>query len=474
MIRVLIFLAVILLLAFGASWLADHPGTVAITFGGQEYVFSTLFGLVALLAAAAVLLVVWTVLRFVLRVPSLMSIASATRRRQRGYAALSRGMVAVGSGDADNARRHASEASRLLRGDPMALLLKAQSAQLSGDREQAEQVFTAMLEHPETRTLALRGLYMEAVRRKDPSAALAHAEAAQKIATLPWSATAVLQARAAQGDWAAALRLVDRNVGGRITDRLTGNRLRAVLLAALAIDVADRNPEEALDAAKDALKLAPTLVPAAVVAGRLLARKGEVRKATKIIETAYSAIQHPDLANVYLQVRPGDSAADRLSRAEALARCAPHAVESRLVMAQAALDAREIAMARAVMAPLIDPEAGRPTRRTCLTMADIEEAENGETGALLEWLQRASRGARDPAWIADGVVSNTWAPVSPVTGRIDAFVWETPQDQLFLEQEHRPVSLASRSTPALAAEKVTEEPRLEQAERAVESAGVEA
>lgn len=427
MVRVLIFLAVVLAIAFGASWLADHPGTVAITFGGREYLFSTLFGLVAVLAAAVVLLIVWSVLRFVLKIPSLMSMASANRRRQRGYAALSRGMVAVGSGDAEGARRSATEATRLLPREPMALLLTAQSAQLSGDRAGAEQTFTAMLEHPETRTLALRGLYMEAVRRQDAVAALQHAEAAQKIATLPWAATALLQARAAARDWSGALRLVERNVGARVIDRLAGNRQRAVLLAGLAQDSLERHPEEALEAAREALKLAPNLVPAAAMAGRLLGRKGDLRRATRIIEAAYAETPHPDLANVYLYLRHGDSAHDRLTRAEALTQFAPDAAESHLILAHAALDTRDYPAARAAVAPLI--ETGRPTRRACLTMADIEEAEHGgDTGALYEWLQRASRGAPDPAWIADGVVAERWAPVSPVTGRLDAFRWEVPPD----------------------------------------------
>ncbi len=439
MIRVLIFLALVLALAFGASWMADHPGTVDVTFGGQAYGFSTLFGLVALLAAALLLIVLWTLLRFLLRIPSLMTVASATRRRQRGYAALSRGMVAVGSGDAETARRNAAEASRLLRREPMALLLKAQSAQLSGDRAQAEETFAAMLDHPDTRTLALRGLYMEAVRRNDAVAALAHAEAAQKITTLPWAANAVLQARAAESDWAGALKAVERNAGARVIDRLTANRQRAVLMTAMAMETAARSPDEALDLAKEALKLAPTLVPAAALAGRLLTHKGDTRRAAKIIETAYAETPHPDLADAYVHIRPGDVAADRLARAEVLARCAPDAPESGLVVAKAALDARDFAAARTAIAPLIDSEPGhRPSRRACLTMAEIEEAEFGETGALFEWLQRASRGGRDPAWIADGAVSDHWAPLSPVTGRLDAYKWETPQDQLAADYDHRP------------------------------------
>jgi HemY protein len=45
-----------------------------------------------------------------------------------------------------------------------------------------------------------------------------------------------------------------------------------------------------------------------------------------------------------------------------------------------------------------------------------------------EWLARGSRAPRDPAWIADGVISRSWAPASPVTGKLDAFVWTTPPE----------------------------------------------
>lgn len=427
MIRVLMFLVLVLLVAFGASWMADHPGTVRITFGGQEYAFSTLAGAVALVVAALAIVAVWSLLRFLFRAPSLVSGASTARRRQRGHAALSRGMIAVGSGDAEAARRHAEAASRLLKHDPMALLLQAQSAQMSGDRKQAEQVFTTMLQHPDTRTLALRGLYMEAVRRGDRPAALAHAESAQKLATLPWSTQAIVQERAAVGDWAEALKGIERRAAARIIDRPTANRHRAVLMTAMAHDAMERSPDEALTLARDALKLAPTLVPAAATAGTLLARKGEVRRATKILETAYAGMPHPDLAAAYLYLRHGDSAADRLVRAESLARQAPHDPESALMLARAALDVRDFARARRELAPLLD---GRPTRRTCLLMAEIEEAEHGETGALLEWLQRASRAPRDRAWVADGSTFERWSPVSPVSGQLDTVTWTTPLEHI--------------------------------------------
>jgi HemY protein len=59
-------------------------------------------------------------------------------------------------------------------------------------------------------------------------------------------------------------------------------------------------------------------------------------------------------------------------------------------------------------------------------MAEIEEVEHGDDGRAREWMARAVHAARDPAWTADGFVSDRWLPVSPVTGRLDAFQWKVP------------------------------------------------
>ncbi len=431
MLRVLIYFAVVVLLALGVVWMADHPGTVEVVFAGREYQASALVGLIALLVAAAAVAILWSLLRFVLRLPSLMSMASRSRRRQRGFTALSRGMVAIGSGDLAAAQRHSAEADRFLKREPMVLLLKAQTAQLGDDRGAAEGTFAEMLNHPETRALGLRGLHIEAVRRNDPEAAYAYAEEALKAGTLPWAGQAVLDHRAQRGDWAGALTAVERNAGGRLVDRATADRQRAVLNTALATEIAEREPDEALSLLREALKSEPTLVPAAALAGRLLTRKGDIRRASKLVEAAYAATPHPDLADAYVGVRPGDAAADRLTRAETLAGLAPRHPESRMAVSRAALEAREFDRARAALKPLVEAEDGaRPTVRVCRLMAEIEEAEHGDSGALYEWLQRAARAPRDPAWVADGVASDRWAPVSPVTGRLDAFVWMVPQEKL--------------------------------------------
>ena len=100
----------------------------------------------------------------------------------------------------------------------------------------------------------------------------------------------------------------------------------------------------------------------------------------------------------------------------------PGHIEGALALARAALDAQQFGKARAALAAYL----GTPTRRIALLMAELERAEHSDEGRAREWLARALHAAPDPAWTADGHVSDRWLPVSPVTGRLDAFDWRVP------------------------------------------------
>lgn len=425
--RALAFLALLAVAAYGATWVADHPGTVTIVWNGYEVATSLAIGLIGVLIAAIVIGFIWAIVRGFITLPETLVRGSRDRRRAKGFSALSRGMVAVGSGDPLAARRHANDAERLLGAEPLTLLLKAQAAQISGDREAAEQAFQRMVNDPETRVLGLRGLFVEARRREDDASARAYAaEAARLAPSVTWANEAVLEAQCADGDWSGANETVERRASLGLIDKSTARRQRAVLLTAAAQEREAGEPEAATERVLKAVKLAPDLVPAAVLAARLMVRRGDLRKGAKIIEAAWRAGPHPDLAKTYLNLRTGDSVRDRMARAETLAKISSWHPEARLAMAQAAYEAREFGQARDALAPLL---ADRPTVRACLTMARIEEAEHGAgSGRTREWLSRAAHAPRDPLWIADGVASETWAPVSPVSGRLDAFVWKTPTE----------------------------------------------
>ena len=382
--------------------------------------------------------------------------------RARGLAALSRGFIAAGAGNVRAARRAAAEAHKSVPHEPLAMLLRAQAAQIGGDGAAAQAAFHDMAGRDDTRLLGLRGLFVEATRRGDTEAARHYAQQAHGLQPLPWSAKAALDHRASESDWRGALRVLDTTIAAKLIDAATGQRQRAVLTTAVARDLETTAPDEALQLARDALRGAPDLVPAAALAARLLARRGDLRKAAKLIERTWTRADHPDLAQVYLNLRVGDSNNDRLARAQTLFRLARDSAEGRLMVAEAALATRDVALARATLAPLLDDPL-RPSVRTCLLLAEIEETENGTTGKVREWLARASRAPRDPVWMADGIAYDVWMPVSPTTGEIDAVKWQKPIERLSPAVEGttqpslgHPIEEAPPTLPAIAA--VPEQP----------------
>jgi HemY protein len=458
MIRVALFFVSLALIAFGVGWLADRPGEVVLTWQGWRIETS-----VAVLAAAVLLLIVlvmslWSLVRTILRSPDHFVTFLRNRRGVRGYTAISQGLVAVGSGDARAARKYAGEAERIAPGEPLALLLSAQSAQLSGDRPGAERAFRAMAARSDTKLLGLRGLFVEAQRRGDAHAARAYAEEAANTApSLAWAGQAVLEFRCAAADWAGALATLENNFRAGLVDKPTYRRHRAVLLTARALAIRDSDPDRARALALEAVKLAPTLVPAAALAGRFLAEREDLRKASRVIETAWKANPHPDLAVTYAYLRFGDSARDRLARVQSLARRTPGDVEGAIAVARAAIDAQDFGTARIALAPL----TGAPTQRVAMLMAELEQAEHGDEGRAREWMARAVRAARDPAWTADGFISDRWLPVSPVTGRIDAFEWKVPLAQLggpVIEEDALPPPVAVAAGPVVTAAAPVPEP----------------
>jgi HemY protein len=237
-----------------------------------------------------------------------------------------------------------------------------------------------------------------------------------------WASQAVLGFRCAKGDWGGALTILDNNLASGLIDKHAWRRQRGVLLTARALELENVDRDLSRESVMEAVKLAPTLVPAAVLASKYQSEAHQVRRSMRIVEAAWLAHPHPDLADAYAHVKLGDSARQRLTRVETLAAKAPGHLEGALAIARAAIDAAEFARARAALAPFVDA----PTQRVALLMAEIERTEHGDSGRARAWTLRAVRARHDPVWTADGYVSDKWRPVSPVSGRLDAFQWQTP------------------------------------------------
>jgi HemY protein len=429
-IRILTFVLIVLALAAGFSWLADRPGELSLIWQGQRIETSLMVGATLLVALiAAILIVVWLV-RVIAFSPHSIARYFRVRKKDRGYQALSTGLIAAGAGDAILARKMTARTRGLLRADqePLIHLLEAQTALIEGKHDDARRKFELMSEDPETRELGLRGLYLEAKRLGANEAARQYAErAAEKAPHLAWATLATLDERSQSGRWDEAIHILDQGRTSHVIDRKEADRKKAVLLTARAREKLDADPKAARDDALAALKLDSTLVPAGLIAAKALFREDSLRKAASVLEKLWKQTGHPDVARAYIRARSGDSATDRLKRARKLEALKPNNGVSLQVVAETALEARELLLARS-MAEAAARVA--PTESIFLLLADIEEADTGDDGRIRHWMNQALKSPRDAAWIADGVVSEEWLPVSPVSGRLDAFEWKMPVNMI--------------------------------------------
>ncbi len=434
MLRVLWFLVVLGLLAVGAIWLAERPGTVTLVWMGYraDTSFALLLGAVVLIAVmAAFLYRLWLFFR---RAPAALGRVRRENRRRRGYLALTRGMVAVAAGDAEGAGKQVKKADVLL-GDPaLTMLLSAQAAQLAGDEAAAANFFRQMLDRPETEFLGVRGLLTQAMKGDDREEALLQAKAAHRLRPeSEWVTRNLFDLQVAAGHWSDARETLGKAVRNKMSLGDEARHRGAVLDYLQSIEfLANGDQTRALKLARKAHQQEPGFVPAAVHLGRMLNEAGKPRKAEAVIESAWRVAPHPDLVEPYVTARKARDPLKKAAAVERLASFNPDNDESHLVMAAAALEASLWGEARKHLQPALDRE--RQSARVCRMMAQLEESEHGDTEAARQWLLRATYGDADPAWVCGrcGHAAGQWPAICWHCGEFDSSQWRTPPGVVIL------------------------------------------
>lgn len=430
MTKIFVYILGVTALVVGAVWLADRPGLVTVQWEGWRADTSVPVLLAILAATVTLLTAVARTLLMLRRVPRRIAETHRTRRGHKGYLALSGGFAAIAAGDAHRALRLAKEAEARLKDPSLTLLLSAQAAELAGDIVSARGSYDALLERPETTLIGLRGLIGQLRKEDKHDEALALAVRAVSLRSdAAWAVQALFEEQSHAGLWADAEATLNHNPRAKAFSPEREQHLRAALATGRAIRVQeDGDRSGALKLARQALGHQPDFVPAAVLAVRLHTAEGKERKAAAVVEEAWRRAPHPELARACFDIWPGDNALRRAQRAERLAAFNPDHIDSKLVVAEAFLDAELWGQARSQLAPL----AENACRRAAVLMARLEQAERGNAEAATEWLRHASEAPAAPAWRCNSCVGEApkWSLRCPSCGAFDSIVWTVPTRSL--------------------------------------------
>ena len=422
-----VFLILTVCIILGEVWLADNPGEVTVYWRGYRIDTSVaiiLHVVAFLIAVVALAYRFWSALR---RAPQQIRLRRQLRRERRGYDALSQGLIAAAAGDSTGALRQAKKAGVLLSSPPIAKLLTAQAAELTGDKNVAREHYQALADDPQTALLGIRGLLEQARNAGNSEEALRLADEAYRLRP---DAEGLLEQRLElqiEGNyWEDAEATVQEAVNRKEMDAEDGAKRRAVMMFEQArLAMLSQENERALSLLQTATKLHPQFIAGQMKLAEQLGAKNKARRASRIIEKCWATTPHPNLAAVYRALEPELDALAQVKRFESLFECNPGHVESHLALAEAALAAELWGQART---HLVKVSESRITPRLCRLMATLEEAQCQDRDKAQHWLAQTAMAEPDMAWLCRscGAESETWQVRCSNCGFFNGIFWGKP------------------------------------------------
>lgn len=434
LLKILFFVVIVAGLSFGAGLLIETGSGVRIAVANMEFTLGPLQATIALL----VLLVgVWllirlagllvAVVRFLSGDETALSRYFDRNRERKGYKALADSMMALASGEARLASVRAAKAEKFLARPELTTLIMAQAAEMSGDRKKAESAYKKLLGDDRTRFVGVRGLMNQKLAAGDTDLALKLAEKA--FALKPKheeTQNALLQLQAEHEDWQGARRTLGAKLKQGSLPRDVYKRRDAVLALSEAGELQEQGKEaEARNAAIEANRLSPDLIPAAVIASEAQVALGKPKVAAKLLKAAWQVQPHPDLAAAFAAIQPEETATKRLNRFAPLLHLKPDHPESRMLTVELQIGAEDFPAARKALGDLTETQ---PTARSLTLMAAIERGQGADDRVVRAWLTKALTASRGPQWVCDkcNTTHSEWASVCSRCTGFDTLAWTLP------------------------------------------------
>ncbi len=434
LIKIIIFVGVIGAMAWGASFLLEAQGGMQIRALGFEL---NLGPLQAIMMVVLLVVAVWILLKLLSLLIAVWKFLNGDEtalsrhfdrnRERKGFDALSEGLMALASGEGRVAMTKAAKAEKYLNKPDLTNLLTAQAAEMAGDHRKAEETYRKLVENEQTRFVGVRGIMKQKLAEGDTETALQLAKKA--FALKPKheeTGDVLLRLQAETHDWTGARKTLNAKLRNGQLPRDVHKRRDAVLALSEAREIiANDSSIESREAAIEANRLSPDLIPAAVMAARGYIAKDKPRYATRVLKKAWEARPHPDLAAAFAEIAPDESPSARLKRFTTLTRIKQDHPETKMLLAELNIANEDFPAARRALGDLVETD---PDARSVTLMAAIERGEGASDTVVKGWLARALAVPRGPQWICENCqhIHMEWKPICENCSSFDTLEWKRP------------------------------------------------
>ena len=433
LIKIIGFFLFVSILALGASELSNSSGFVRLSAFNFEFTMSPLVALLMFLFILIFFLILFKVLGFFNAVVSFVSGDETAvsrffskNRERKGFEALADGMVALASGEGRLAIAKAAKAEKLLKRPELTNLITAQAAEALKDKSKAYEFYKKLLKDDRTRFVGIIGIMKQKLSEGDTDLALKLAEKAFSLKPKhEKTQDFLLSLQADKEDWSGARKTLNAKLRYGNLPRDVHRRRDAVLALSEAKTILDAGKTiEAQEAAIEANKLSPDLIPAATMAAQSYFVKNKTKNALRVIKKAWEVRPHPDLASVFLEVTKDYESKDRIKNFKTLSTTQMKHEETKMFLTELYISNGDFNAAKLSLESIETDDV--PNSRYLTNKAAVAKGQGEEDQVIRKLLDDALKAPRGPQWICDNCsqIHTNWMAVCKNCSSLDSLSWK--------------------------------------------------
>ena len=432
MIRLIVFIFILGGLSLAANWLLVNDGEISAEWLGYRLETSVSFLIISFTVLLIIAVLLLQIFIWLVTMPERIIHKIEVRNLNRGINYLTEGFIALSTGDIKSAKRNSGKTKYYLGHEqPLSLMLEAQIGESEGNKELVQKNYNLLLKNKTTSLIGLKGLLGEAKKSGDISTAIEITEREYNIGKNRTKLQPILiELYKRSGKWDKALVLLESNGAKKIFnyfspdwEKINLEKSRLYLMYARSL-YEDEKTEMALTMARRAFSLDLKFTSAVLVIKKAAAKLSKPNIAISAIKKSWRIAPTHQLAESYMEIFHNENTEKRLKMAEKLASLNPNHVESRYLIAEAAIEAGQFAKAKSHIEMAM---VGGKFSRACNLMAKIEELSgDGDKDLVNEWRDKARKGIPDPTWICKECNHHDeeWNIICSNCGGLESYEWK--------------------------------------------------
>lgn len=424
------FLILTGVLVIGLTMLQD-PGKTSVSWFGYTYEINSSIFVVLVAYCIFFLTGIFSFLKWVMAFPERWRQKGIKNAQKKGHDYLTRGLIALHSGQTQQGKKWIDKAQKYQPHAPLFHLLMSETQQQLENREETAKHLAKLLDYPETKLFAFRGLIQEQLQYGFEEKALDKIdELYPKYAHIEWVVETRLRLLAKFQYWHKALETLQMGYRKGIYSRSQFNRTAAAIYCQMARNSHKNGLEQdaqhwAEKSVQFTQREANWRFPASfIILAQVYKKIRHNRRFQKTLYKGWGHCPHPDLQHMHHQLIAEKDPLKQIDDVKSFIKAFPQHFESQYYLAKTYFEAKIWGQVRSILDGLL--RQNYQDARLYQLYAALEKAEfpDQPIEKQEEWLEKEKIGSY-PLWTCQKCTTNykSWQAVCDHCQSFNTIEW---------------------------------------------------